>query len=216
MLGAIENGAAITGGAGQNVSAGFYAGLQASLYPDSHNTSGQGYSAILGAIGYVLDSMDPIAMSLSREFSVTTATGSALDAHGADWGVQRRSGEADGAYRSRILAMLPVYANGASDTGITSAIAVFTGATPTVIDTSSDGWSCLDSACLDSAMSDLAGLFSLYIYVQNPNGIAYNHYDMENALRTGLPSRSRAVLAHNGTDTSPLNEAYNAVVTVIG
>lgn len=194
---------------------GYYAAYLASLYPDSHDVSAEVYTAILGAIGYALDQYDPFQLGLPAEFSVTKATGIYLDDHGADWGVSRRSGESDDTYRARIISMLPIYANGASDVGMASAVAAFTGTAPTVYDFCTDGWSPGDSACLDSAMSDLAGIFTLQMQVNNPNLVSYNHYDMEYAIRVAKPARSRVILYHNGADTSSLNESSNAIITIV-
>lgn len=191
-----------------------YATYLKSLYPDSHDVTAEVYNAILGAIGYALDQYDPYNIGLPAQFSVNKAMGSALDSNGADWGVSRRSGESDTTYRARILSMLPIYANGASDWGMTATVAPFTGTDPILDDLCTDGWSPLDSACLDSAMSDLAGLFTLQINVQNPNDVSYSHYDMEFAVRRAKPARSKVILYHNGTDTSTLAEMSNAIITI--
>lgn len=192
-----------------------YAEFLKSLYPDSHNVVGPVYTALLGAIGAALDQYDPYQIGLAHEFSVSTATGTALDSCGLDWGVTRHSGESDSAYRIRILAMLPIYANGASDYGISAVVTVFTGHAPTLIDCSNEGWVWTESAWLDDAFSGLES-FTLFIFVANPDGVAYNHYDMEYAVRRGVPARSKAILWHNGVDTSPLAEAANAIVTIVG
>ena len=199
---------------------GVYGPFIQSLYPDSHNVYAPVYSALLGAIGSVLDQYDPYQMDgglgLKSEFSVTTAVGAALDRNGADWGVPRASGQSDSAYRATILAALAAYANGASDTGISLAVSQFTGVAPVIYDGSQDGYSPLDSAPADNAMSDLAGIFTLWIWVQNPTTVAYSHLNMETAVHKQLPARSQAIIYHNGTDTSALGEASNAVVTVVG
>lgn len=193
---------------------GVWADELAKLYPDSHAVERPVYAALLGALGSVLDQFDPVQIGLAAEFSVTRATGSALDSHGADWGVPRRSGEGDEAYRARILAQLAVYANGASVLGISGAVAAFTGASPIVIDCSEDGWSWGDSAWADNAWADAAGYFLLVIYVQNPNAVAYSHYDMQYSLRRAMPARTRAFLYHNGEDTSTLGQASDARVVI--
>ncbi len=187
-----------------------------SLYPDSHNVIGPVYDAILGAIGAALDQYDPYQIGLAQEFSVTTATGDALDRCGADWGVARHSGEADSAYRVRILSMLPIYANGASDYGLSAVVTVFTGTAPVLIDCAGEGWVWTESAWLDDAWTDPIGRYAVYIFVQNPGAVAYSHYDMEFAVRRGMPARSRAIIWHNGADTSPLAEASDAIVTIVG
>lgn len=193
-----------------------YANFLRSLYPDSHYINGMVYTAIVGAIGDALDKLDPYHIGLKSEFSVLTAMGSALDLHGADWGVTRRYSEDDATYRARILAMLPIYANGASEPGISAAVAVFTGAPPHIVDCCTEGWVWGESAWADSVWSDLAGCVTLYIYVSNPNHVAYSHFDMEFAVRRSLPARSRAYLWHDGSDTSSLNQAFNAISTIIG
>lgn len=216
LFGVVPYGVSPFGGSGGPGSFTGYTEWLKRLFPDSHNVDGEVYTAILGAVGTALDSLDPFQMGLPSEFAVTTATGEALDKHGADWGVPRRAGETDNDYRIRILAMLFIYANSASVAGITAAVALFTGANPIFIDCSSDGWICSVSSCLDSAMSDLAGVFTVYIYVQNPDSVSYSHYDMQFAVRRGLPARSRAILIHNGIDTSPLAQAPDEVVEIIG
>jgi len=188
----------------------------ASLYPDSHNVTGPVYTVLIGAIGAALDQLDPAQTHLAREFTVTTSTDTALDRNGIDWGVPRRAGEDDASYRARILSALAVYAEGSSDAGISAAVAAFTGTAPTLIDCSSDGWVMGESSCGDSAMADLAGIFTLFIYVKNPDDVAYSHFDMEAAVRRGLLARARAYLIHNGVDTSVLGEASNATVLITG
>lgn len=208
------------GGGSQIIASAVYVNFLRSLYPDSHNIDGPVYTAMLGAMGAALDMFDPYQLGLPSEFSVTTAQTTALDSNGRDWGVIRRSGESDITYRARILSMLPVYANGASDPGITAAVAVFTGANPVLIDCSSDGFVCGTtddaSAIGEAGMSDLAGLFTIYLMIANPDSLSYSHYDMEFSVMRGLPARSRAIIFHNGTDTSVLNEASDAIVIVVG
>jgi hypothetical protein len=216
-LGSLPLGAVPYGGGAHATSVGSrYRDFLRSLFPDSHDVSAPVYSAVLGAIGSVLDQFDPFQIGLPQEFSVTTATGSALDRHGLDWGVYRHAGESDDAYRSRILAMLPVYANGATNTGISGIVAAFTGAAPQLLDCSSEGWVWTESAWLDSAWADRDSLFTLYVFVNNPNSVDYNHFDMEFVLRRALPARSRIILWHNGTDTSTLGEAADARIVITG
>ena len=212
-----------------------YSAFLKSLYPDSHNVNAEVYSAVLGAIGGVLDLYDPYSMGLPAEFSVTTATGTALDSNGADWGVTRRSGESDTVYRARILTMLPIYAMGDTTAGLIAMITPFTGVAPILLDLSADGWSWSDSAFSDSSFSDFASLFTLVIYIQNVPGSqadfdhmtdidsltdwdgenAYSHYDMEAATRQAKPARSRVIIYHNGVDTSSLEETPTAIITVV-
>ena len=192
-----------------------YATFIKKLFPDSHPVTAEVYSTLLNAIGYAIDKLDPYQIGLNLDFSVTKAVSDALDSHGADWAVSRRSGEDDNTYRARILAMLPIYANGASNYGLAAVVKNFIGTSPTVCDLSSDGFSCSDSALSDNALSDFAGLFTVVIYVLNPDGVSYNHFDLEYSLKRGKPARSRVILYHNGKDTSTLNESSTAIVTLV-
>jgi hypothetical protein len=191
-----------------------------SLYPDSHDVYGPVYSVVLGAIGAALDMVDPAqldnGLGLKSEFSVATATGAALDRQGADWGITRDPGQSDDAYRAAILASLAIYANGASDVGIALAVKQFTGVTPLIYDGSQDGWIWGSSSLGNNAWGDLTFIFSIFVYVQNPNFVPYSHLALQTTVRNQLPARSRAIIYHNGIDTSSLNQAANAIVTLIG
>jgi hypothetical protein len=192
-----------------------YADFLKKLFPDSHPVTEEIYGTVLDAFGYVLDLLNPYQIGLNLEFSVTTATGTALDSQGADWGVYRRSGETDNAYRARILGILPIYANGASISGMKASIDNFIGAEPTIYDLCTDGYSPGDSAPADNALSDMDGLFTVLIYINNPYGTSYSHYDLEYLLKQSKPARSKIILHHNGTDTSPLDESSDAVLTLV-
>jgi hypothetical protein len=86
---------------------------------------------IVQGTGAALDQVDPGQINLAGQFSVTTATGSALDSNGADWGELRRAGESDDTYRARILSQLPIYAQGPIPNALVAAATPFTGVAPT-------------------------------------------------------------------------------------
>lgn len=206
-----------------------YADFLKSLYPSSHNVEGEVYSAILGAIGYALDQYDPtriiysdaipgvivtVQNNLASEFSVTTATGTALDLHGFDWGVIRRSGETDNDYRSRILSMLPLYVNGPTVPGIEAIVRPFTGEVPIIFEYGPSAFTMGESAIGDAGFSTSTDVFTFEIHVQNPNNLSYDHLDMESAVSKAKLARSTAIIYHNGTDTSVAAESTTAVITI--
>jgi hypothetical protein len=192
-----------------------YANVLKSLYPNSHSVNAQVYSAILGAIGASIDQYDPVQIGLAQQFSITTATNSSLDSGGKDWGLTRRLGESDNTFRQRILSLLPLYSNGPTVPGITAAVATFTGANPTIFEYGPGAFRWADSAWSEAGFSNTAGLFTYEIHVANPNNVTYNHSDMETIIQICQMARSTAILYHNGTDTSPLGEASNAVVNIV-
>lgn len=191
-----------------------------SLYPDSHNVEGPVYSAILSMLGSRLDAWDPYRLGVPNDFCVTTSSGIALDRNGTDWGVIRRAGEADPAYRARILAALALYAQGSTIAGITAALTPYTGTAPVIVDNCTDGYimgtATTASTMGQAAMGSPAWYFSITVYVQNPGSLPYSHYDFENTVKQGLPARAQAHVYHNGADTSVLDEASNAIVTITG
>ncbi|WP_088187535.1 hypothetical protein [Desulfosporosinus sp. FKA] len=85
---------------------------------------------IVNGIGTAFDAVDPGQIELTKQFSVTTATGAGLDRNGADWDVLRRIGELDDTYRARILSQLPVYAQGPIPDALVNAVTPFTGVAP--------------------------------------------------------------------------------------
>lgn len=97
----------------------------------TRNPTSNLYQIVQGA-GAALDQVDPGQINLAGQFSVTTATGSALDNHGNDWGVSRRAGESDDSYRPRILAQLPIYVQGPIPNALINAVTPFTGIAPAI------------------------------------------------------------------------------------
>jgi|GEM_PF-4821672 len=87
---------------------------------------------IIEGIGTAFDAVDPGQIQLSKQFSVTAATGQALDRHGADHELPRRAGESDASYQARILSQLPVYAQGPTPNALIDAVTPFTGFPPTL------------------------------------------------------------------------------------
>lgn len=192
-----------------------YAHFLKSLYPTSHDVNGEVYSVILGAIGYALDQFDPNQINLKSEFSVTASSGNALDSNGQDWDTLRRNGESDTSYRSRILSLLPLYANGPSVPGITAVGTPFTGAQPGIFEYGPDGFVMGESTISDAGFCDSDDVFTFEFHVQNPNNVSYNHLDLENAVRKAKLARSTAIVFHNGVDTSTSAEQSNAIVTIV-
>lgn len=191
-----------------------YADFLKSLYPSSHNVDGEVYSVILGAIGYAIDQYDPVQIGLASEFSVTASNGSALDKNGQDWSEPRRNGETDTAYQQRILSMLPLYVNGPTVPGIEAVVQPFTGKVPIIFEYGPSAFTMGESAIGEAGFSTSTDVFTFEIHVQNPNNLAYDHIDMENAISKAKLARSTAIIYHNGTDTSATAENATAVVTI--
>lgn len=184
------------------------------LIPFSHNTSGEIYGVLLGAVGQALDQYNPTAIGLKAEFSITMASGSSLDLNGADWKELRRPGESDSTYKQRVLSILPLYTNGPSVLGITATIKPFTGNNPTIFEYGPNAFTIGESTIGDAGFSAGTDAFIFEIHIVNPNNISYDHLDMENAIKTAKMARSSAIVYHCGTDLSPLGEAIDAVVTL--
>lgn len=184
------------------------------LIPSPYNTHGEVFSVLLGAVGQALDQYNPTAIGLKAEFSITTASGSALDSNGADWEELRRPGESDAVYKQRILSILPLYLNGPSVPGIAATIKPFTGSNPTIFEYGPNAFTIGESAIGEAGFSTGTDAFTFEIHIVNPNNVSYDHLDMENAIRTAKLARSSAIVYHSGPDLSPLAEATNAVVTI--
>ncbi|MHB1651677.1 MAG: hypothetical protein ACYCVD_04260 [Desulfitobacteriaceae bacterium] len=192
-----------------------YADFLKNLIPPSYNPGGEVFQVFLGAVGVALDQYAPSQITLKNEFSATKATGAALDTQGADWGVARRSGESDASYRSRILSILPLYVNGPTVDGISAVVKPFTGTAPVIFEYGPAAFIMGESTIGDAGFSTAADLFTFEIQVQNPLALAYNHIDMENAVRNTKMARSTAIIYHNGTDTSVAVETSTAIITII-
>lgn len=152
---------------------------------------------ILGGVGSALDNVDPGQMNLADQFSVTSATGSALDKHGADWGVPRRYNETDDAYRKRILGQLPQYASGPTVANIKSVVRQFTGVDPDIFEYGPDGFTMGYSAMGDFGFSATNETFSFQVTVNNPNNVSYNQQDLQDAVNSAKPARSTAEFVFN-------------------
>ncbi|MCF8566921.1 phage tail protein [Alicyclobacillus tolerans] len=147
---------------------------------------------ILGGAGAALDTVDPNQIGLADQFSVTTATGSALNKHGADWGVPRRYNETDDAYRQRILGQLPRYASGPTVANIQSVVRAFTGVNPDIFEYGPDGFTMGYSAMGAFGFSAVNETFSFLVTVYNPNNVTYNQQDLMDAVNEAKPARSSA------------------------
>lgn len=200
------------------------------LFPDSHDINGQVYSAMLGAVGYLLDQYDPYRETesrtipgvpehsqnyLSKEFSVSTATGEALDRHGQDWGVFRNIGESDTAYRARILAFPPLYALGPTVAGTKAVVKPFTGEEPEIVEYGLCSFVIGETSVSEAGFCPEVDLFAFEVWVKNSRDLAYNHQDLENAVKKAKLARSRAIICHQGVDLSVVNEVSDARVTII-
>lgn len=154
---------------------------------------------LMGAIGQQLDSIDPAQTGLALQFAISTATGSALDQQGADWGVPRRYNELDDAYRVRIQAVLPIYVNGPTVSAISSIVQNFTGVAPIILEYGPQGFtmgvSPMGNFVFTSVNQDP---FTFQVQVQNPNNVAYKKADLESAVNSLKPARSTALFVHQG------------------
>ena len=152
---------------------------------------------ILGGVGVALDTVDPGQIGLADQFSVTSATGAALDQHGADWGISRRYNESDTSYRLRILSVLPTYASGPTVTNIKAVIKPFAGINPDIFEYGPSGFTMGVSTMGQFGFSHANDAFTFKVTVSNPNNIAYNQQDLIDAVNRAKPARSTAVFAFN-------------------
>lgn len=148
--------------------------------------------AIIGGVGDALDTVDPIQIGLADQFTVTTATGTALDKHGADWGVPRRYNETDDSYRQRILGQLPRYASGPTVANIKTVVRAFTGVDPDIFEYGPDGFTMGYSVMGAFGFSATNQTFSFLVTVNNPNSVVYNQTDLVAAVNEAKPARSQA------------------------
>lgn len=166
---------------------------------------------LLGAVGDQLDKVDPAETNLEQQFAVSTATGSALDAHGLDWGVLRMPNESDSDYRKRIQALVPIYTNGPTVGAMSQIVQNFTGVAPIILEYGPESFTMGVSPMGSFVFSD-QDIFTFQIQVQNPNGVYYSTTDMENAVNFAKPARSTATFIHN--NTAQLNGAYSMDGTI--
>lgn len=152
---------------------------------------------ILGGVGAALDTVDPAQIGLADQFSVTTATGAALDKHGADWGVPRRYNESDASYRARILATLPTYVTGPTVANMKAVVRAFTGVDPDIFEYGPQSFTMGVSIMGDFGFSAQADAFTFLVTINNPNGVSYVQQDLIDAVNTAKPARSTAVFAFN-------------------
>lgn len=170
---------------------------------------------LIGAVGDQLDKLDPSQTNLDQQFAVSTATGSALDSNGLDWGVIRKNGESDDDYRKRIQAVVPIYTNGPTVAAIKQIVNNFTGADPIILEYGPDSFT-MGVSPMGSFVFGSADQFTFQVQVQNPNGVPYIHADMEAAVNFAKPARSTATFIHN--DGAFLNGKYslNGTITLGG
>jgi hypothetical protein len=153
-------------------------------------------SQLMGAVGDQLDKVDPSQSNLEQQFSVSTATGDALDKHGRDWGVPRRSNDSDDDYRKRIQAVIPIYTNGPTVSSIKQLVKNFTGVDPFILEYGPESFTMGVSPMGSFVFSD-EDICTFQVQVQNPDGVIYNETDMENAVNFAKPARSTATFIHS-------------------
>lgn len=152
---------------------------------------------LMGAIGSQLDVIDPAQTNLAAQFAISTATGAALDKHGADWGVPRRYNESDAAYQARIQAVLPIYTNGPTLSAISTIVQNFTGVAPIITEYGPQGFT-MGVSPMGNFVFGGGDVFSFQVQVQNPNNVAYKRTDLEAAVNQAKPARSSAIFVHQG------------------
>lgn len=164
---------------------------------------------IINGIGSGLDTVDPNQIGLADQFSVTSSSGSALDKNGADWGLNRRSGETDDAFRQRILAELPTYASGPTVSNIKAVVRAFTKADPDIFEYGPDGFTMGASAMGSFGFSAANEAFTFRLTVYNPLDITYSQSDLTNAVNNAIPARSNVEYVFVGG----FGETNNAALT---
>jgi hypothetical protein len=157
---------------------------------------------LMGAIGSQLDAVDPSVddptqnkVALAKQFSMSTATGSALDMHGADWGVPRRFGEDDKTYRARIQAVLPICTNGPTVQAISDIVQNFTGTAPIILEYGPQSFY-MGVTPMGEFVFNNESPFSFQVQVQNPDGHSYKKSDLEDTVNQAKPARATALFVH--------------------
>lgn len=159
-------------------------------------------SQMMSAIGQELDAVDPTQTNLAASFAISTATGSALDRHGQDWGVTRRFGETDDVYRTRIQAVVPIYTNGPTVQSISNIVQNFTGTAPIILEYGPDSFTMGVSPMGEFVFSG-HDQFTFQVQVQNPNNMAYKRIDLEDAVNFAKPARSSSLFVHQNYPAWP-------------
>ena len=153
------------------------------LTPGPNTGPGTNLGALIGGAGAALDLVDPSVSGLSSQFSVTAAAGVALDRNGADWGVLRRPSESDSTYRARIKAVLPAFSRGPTPSALAAAVEPFTGVAPVISQRGVDqnlGFPLTFPLTFGAGSAD--ELFTVDVYLQNPNHVAYQQVDVITAV----------------------------------
>jgi len=140
--------------------------------------SGPNIKVLIDAAGSTLDSLDPSQTNLGNQFSVTGANGNLLDENGADWGVPRRTGESDAAYRARILAVLPAYVLGPTIPALSNAVKPFTGVAPLIYTASTFADIFPVTFPMQFGGNTAQDYFTVHVYIQNPNQVKYQQTDV--------------------------------------
>ena len=152
---------------------------------------------MMGTIGNQLDAVDPQQTNLANQFAVNTATGTALDNHGKDWGVSRRLNESDANYRTRILAILPIYTGGPTVANISQIVQNFTGFAPTIIEYGPQSFT-MGVSPMGNFVFGGYDVFTFQVIVNNPNNVPYIRADLQTAVNSAKPARSTALFVHSG------------------
>jgi len=155
----------------------------ASLMTPGLNTNAPNVAALLAGMAAQLDRVDPEALGLADQFSVTLATGAALDLHGADWSVPRRPGETDATYKTRLLATVPLFSQGPTVAALAAAVMPFTGVAPRIFERGvNTGISFPMAFPITFGADTSSDLLTIDVWVQNPNGVAYQQSDVVAAV----------------------------------
>ena len=189
------------------------------FFPAPYDTGGEVMSALLGAIGAAMDAYDPIATTLAAQFSISTASGDALNILGLDWDTPRRAGEDDDDYRKRLLSQLPIFLLCPAVSGVQAALSPFTGVEPIIYEYCENAFIMSETEVgagaftgsqlfQDGALASEADEFTFEAHIQNPDNEPYNHADAEQTVKRAKPSRSTGIIFHNGIDTSGRSYKY--------
>lgn len=163
------------------------------IFTKSSNTN---LGQLIGAIGEQLNKVDPSQTDFDQQFAVSTANGNGLDLNGQDWEIVRKSGESDNDYRKRILAVMPVYTTGPTVTAIKQIVNNFTGVDPIILEYGPESFT-MGVSPMGSFVFGDEDQFTFQVQVQNPNGVPYNHSDLEAAVNFAKPARSKATFIHD-------------------
>lgn len=155
--------------------------------------------AILKSISDLLANIDPIDNDFSSNFSsITKSSGKFLDLHGKDLDIPRKIGEADKAYRDRLLSAISTSALGPTMKGMKALLKVFTGYEPYILELGYSAFTMGDTTLDEAIFIPGDQLLDIEITIQNPNGVVYNRRDLEKAVKENKPAFCNITIIHNG------------------